>query len=57
MKINSKPMVCFALQKANGLNAVCVLVVPLLHSIGKKVVCQINLKSIARVAWHIRACA
>lgn len=57
MKINSKPMVCFALQKANGLNAARALVVSLLHSVGKRVVCQINLKSMARVAWHIRTCA
>lgn len=57
MKINSKPMVCFVLQKANGLNAACALVVSLLHSVGKKVVCQINLKSVAQVAWLIRACA
>lgn len=57
MKINSKPMACFALQKAKGLNAAWALVVSLLHSVGKRVVCQINLKSMAQVAGHIRACA
>lgn len=56
-KINSRPVVCFALQKVKGLNAAWALVVSLLNSVGRRVVCQINLKSMAQVAWHIRACA
>lgn len=50
-------MTCFALQKANRLNAAGALVVSLLHSVGKRVVRQINLRSMAQVAWHIRAYA
>lgn len=50
-------MTCFALQKAHRQNTACALVVSLLHSIGKRVVRQINLKSMAQIAWHVRACA
>lgn len=57
MKINSKTRVCFSQQKAKGLNAACALVVSLLRSVGEGAVCQINLKSMAGVAWCIRACA